>query len=655
MSTYHPFIDGLRAVSILCVVLYHVGFSFIPGGFVGVDVFFVISGFLIINHVIAGTRNGDFRLIDFYSRRALRIVPAYLLVILVSGLISSRVLVFHDDFKEFGREVAYSGLMSANFYFLGQEGYFDGPRDTKILLHLWSLAVEEQFYLFTPLLIAIIWKLSPRMRMLICIALAGISFAACIVWTGALGDRNYAFYLPTMRAWEFIGGGSSAFLSRYAERTPRIVLEAAAAVGLIAILGAAFSFSADIPFPSYLAALPVFGGIFIITAGLAHPDLLVSRLLAWRPIVSIGLISYGWYLWHWPLLTLSRIQSGGERDLLVAVIIATISLGAAVLTRRFVEEPILRWRKRNPTILLSWKPIAATILACAFISATARPFYGGYLADLVATETPVINQPKNPNCELNAVFAGKCPLGAEGQGLLVGDSQADNVAGFLQNYFSQENVSLLTMAGGGCAPIWNAKIFMPDSAMEQRCNEGRAAGLQALNRGLVRPSFMIMLARWPIYVDDNRDYAIGALGDTAPSPDVQEAFFQGLRKTLERAQELGIERILIISPTPVFEHDVPRCLARVAYYGKSIGGDCSTTRAEQEKIGLQVMSLMGKAIQGMNNVRVINPLGVFCDESSCRASLDMRPLFMDTNHLADLGMNLIIGKNADTFRWLTNR
>ena len=218
---YRPYIDGLRAVAVLSVALYHAGVPWLPGGFVGVDVFFVISGFLIINQIMSSKASNRFSFSEFWSRRALRILPPYLLVILTCSLVAPFVLVMPSEYQEFSQEAGYSSIMVVNHFFLSQQGYFDVGADTKVLLHLWSLAVEEQFYIFAPLIITALWYLGRRSFASACAVLFSISFLGCAYWTGLAGDKNYAFFLMPLRAWEFIAGGAVVAAVPLLSRSPK--------------------------------------------------------------------------------------------------------------------------------------------------------------------------------------------------------------------------------------------------------------------------------------------------------------------------------------------------------------------------------------------------------------------------------------------------
>src|SRR5215831_10537454 len=277
------FIDGLRAVSILAVVFFHVGVPGFSGGFIGVDVFFVISGYLIITQIIGQLERGTFALADFWARRALRILPPFALVTGVTIALAGWLLVMPTEIRDFGNSVAYASAMIANYFFYAQQGYFDTAANLKPLLHTWTLSVEEQFYVVAPLLlVALFWVQMVTKRPAIFVAstvVLGASLAMCIFSTAP--EKNAAFYLMQYRAWEFVAGGLVVAIVPLVRRAPRECCELGAVIGLAAIAG----------------------------------PLTVYRVLATFPFVAIGLISYSWYLWHWPLLSFARIYGFGPHQI----------------------------------------------------------------------------------------------------------------------------------------------------------------------------------------------------------------------------------------------------------------------------------------------------------------------------------------------------
>jgi len=242
--------------------------------------------------------------------------------------------------------------MLANHYFLGQQGYFDGMPDSKPLLHLWSLAVEEQFYLVAPIVLFFLSKLSKFVRpttaqtaiTLIIATLFGISLYGCILFSTDSG-KNYAFFLTIFRIWEFIFGGAIGFVVPFVRRLPRIVIDLLALFGLFLVITSITQFSGNNPYPSAQAVIPTLGASLIILCGIASPKILVARILALKGMVIVGLVSYAWYLWHWPLLTFGRIFNFGERHLAFDFSMALIALLLAWTTYWFVERAVLNWRK----------------------------------------------------------------------------------------------------------------------------------------------------------------------------------------------------------------------------------------------------------------------------------------------------------------------
>jgi peptidoglycan/LPS O-acetylase OafA/YrhL len=344
---YRPDIDGLRAVAVLPVVAYHLGFRPVTGGFVGVDVFFVISGFLIGSMVFADIAADKFSLTTFYVRRIRRIFPA-LFTMMAATAIAAYFILYPAPFIDFGKSLAAATFSVSNFYFWATSGYFDAPAITKPLLHTWSLAVEEQFYLLFPPLALALHRWAPRRVTLCIIVIALIS----LVWSaiGVFVAPNEAFYLLHTRAWELALGillarGAAPKLASPALRT------GVAAAGLALIVGSVFLLTRDTPFPGLAAIPPCLGAAMLIAAGGAG-DNPVSRLLSWKPIVFIGLISYSLYLWHWPIIVLYQQYLGSAFLFLFQKLqLAALMLVLSVLSWRFIEQPFRRLRAPAPKVL----------------------------------------------------------------------------------------------------------------------------------------------------------------------------------------------------------------------------------------------------------------------------------------------------------------
>lgn len=336
---YRREIDGLRALAVAPVIFFHAGLPFFSGGFVGVDIFFVISGYLITSILLAEKDAGTFSLRGFYERRARRILPALFVVMVVCAPAAYQLLL-PSDLEAFARSVLATSLFSSNFLFWSESGYFDSSAELKPLLHTWSLAVEEQYYLLFPLLMMVGWRLRRRTLVLSLVVIAALSLG--MAHWGATRNPSATFFLLPTRAWELLFGSLLAIYMAGGDKIrTRAGRELGGLMGLGMIGYAVFSFDKLTPFPSLYALVPVTGAALIILC--ATPQTSVGRLLALPPLVGMGLISYSAYLWHQPIFAFARYRSPDELDIseITILILATIAL--AYLTWKFVE---LAFRRR---------------------------------------------------------------------------------------------------------------------------------------------------------------------------------------------------------------------------------------------------------------------------------------------------------------------
>jgi peptidoglycan/LPS O-acetylase OafA/YrhL len=357
--TYRADIDGLRAVAILSVVAFHAWPSILPSGFVGVDIFFVISGFLISSIIFKAVDQDSFSFKDFYSRRIKRIFPALGLVF-VACLSMGWFALFADEYKMLGKHVASGSVFISNFTLLKESGYFDPAAELKPLLHLWSLGIEEQFYIVWPLLIYAAAKL--RINLLVTtIFLAVLSFGLNIGRIDAHVVQT--FYSPITRIWELMLGALLAYVTLYSSEQYRLITKkfanCIAIMGLVLIVMALFLLNDTKLFPGWWAALPTIGGVLLIAAG---PSAWVNRkVLASHPLVFIGLISYPLYLWHWPLLSFLRIIESSDPSPFLVVIAVLVSVLLAWLTYFLVEKRI---RHHSSSWIVIGLVIAVAISGC---------------------------------------------------------------------------------------------------------------------------------------------------------------------------------------------------------------------------------------------------------------------------------------------------
>lgn len=338
---YRKDIDGLRAVAVLSVILFHAFPNLIKGGFVGVDIFFVISGYLITTIIISNLEARKFSFLDFYSRRVKRIFPA-LLVMLIAVLVFGWYVLLIDEYSQLGLHAASGAGFIANLIFWGESGYFDNAANTKPLLHLWSLGIEEQFYIFWPLLLWVVWQKKKHSSFLwITILIAFLSFGLNLYWVH--NYRTAAFYLPFSRFWELMIGGYLAYLTIHRSGILSPLKNVQSILGFTLLFVALTFITEEKAFPGWWALLPTISAFLIISAG---PEVWLNRvLLSNRLMVWIGLISYPLYLWHWPLLVLGKITKGVGLSPYERLFLIVMAFVFSWLTYQFIEKRVRASRK----------------------------------------------------------------------------------------------------------------------------------------------------------------------------------------------------------------------------------------------------------------------------------------------------------------------
>ena len=340
---YRPEIDGLRALAVLPVIFFHAGFDLFSGGYVGVDVFFVISGYLITSIIIREYHAGRFSFADFYERRARRILPALFLVMLTS-LIGAYFILMPGEFKDYAQSLFAVSLFSSNFLFWTESGYFDTLAELKPLLHTWSLAVEEQYYILFPPVLFLLWSHNKKYRTLLVLTVLGILSLALAQAGLVYGHTKASFFLFPSRAWELFAGSLCAICLYYQEIDKKDILlkrqkicELLAFIGLSLIIIPVFLYDENTPFPGLTALLPVFGTVLIILFATGHRY--TQKILSHNIFVFIGLISYSAYLWHQPLFAYVRYYMQGTPSDLVFIGLTILSLFLAYLSWKFIEAP----------------------------------------------------------------------------------------------------------------------------------------------------------------------------------------------------------------------------------------------------------------------------------------------------------------------------
>jgi len=464
---YRPEIDGLRAIAILPVVFYHAGVTWFPGGFVGVDVFFVISGYLITSIILSERAAGNFTLTGFYGRRIRRIFPALFVMMAVSYPIAW-ALLDPSAMAEFSGSIAASTVFFANVYFLEVSGYFATAAEFKPLLHNWSLSVEEQFYLIFPMAVLLTWRAGAKWQVRIFMAVALLSLALA-QWQIARGNEARAFFLLYARLWELLVG----VLIAYWLTTPQGAalrdggrFRHGALLGLALILWAVFTYDTETAFPGLAALLPCVGAALVIA--FAKGQSLTGQVLGWRPVVFVGLVSYSLYLWHVPALVFTRIGTGRE-DLWLMLAACALAFALACLSWRYVELPFRRMHALPPLRLFGTAAACMVVLGgLGLLGQETDGFRAHYLEHRLDPVTRANYERYSPTATRSRVADDGCRFRDEelteefgtrlqdcaarhGPGIFIlGDSHAENVYNALRS--TERFPFLVGLTRGGCRP-----------------------------------------------------------------------------------------------------------------------------------------------------------------------------------------------------------
>lgn len=654
-ANYRPDIDGLRAIAILPVLFYHAGFSLFGGGFVGVDVFFVVSGFLITSLILPEVLQGKFSITHFYERRIRRIFPALFTVMLVS-LLASYWLMWPLAFKDFGQSLVAATVFASNFLFWFKFGYFDTPADSRPLLHTWSLAVEEQFYILFPIYLIVVARFFPRalkgVTAIIAILSFGWSLISVLFWPSA------AFYLAPSRIWELLLGAMLA-MKVFPPLNSHTLRNALAVAGLVMIALAVFLLTSHSPFPGAYALLPVVGTFLVIHAGTGQPNA-VNRLLSMRWLVFIGLISYSLYLWHWPLIVFVELYRFRDVTTTEAWGIILLSLALAILSWKFIEQPFRT--RRLATSRRSLFVAAGVVMALTIGLGLPLHFTGGlpqrmppqaqHLASISGdcfrrTEHCDVLTPEEVHTD-RLCRVGEA-VSARPDFVLWGDSHGEFVLGAIAQAATATNRSGLQITSEGCPPLLG--ITRPDKTY-RHCTAFSDAAAKVISDPQINQ--VILVARWSLWSEGSRyRYENGqgfVLNDDASSTNRssnRDVFRRGMVRTLDALKAMG-KKISVVAPIPEIGWDVPSTLALGSWHHRRIHSEPTLSEfQERNRFAFQLL----QELQPTYNLDLIYPHQILCDQQICRAMIDNQPLYCDDDHLSNYGRSLLV----PTFQQLLSR
>lgn len=610
---YRADIDGLRALAVLPVIAYHMGLTGIPGGFTGVDIFFVISGYLICGIIWQSAMKGEFSYLDFYKRRCLRILPPLIVVLAATLLFGYRHLL-PAQFTDLGNSAIATTLFSSNIFFWQQIDYFAGPAELKPLLHTWSLAVEEQFYILFPvvLLLAVRWWRQRITQMMLLIIVG--SFLLSVV--GVLKKPDFTFYMLPTRAWELAIGGLLA-VSSLETRAAALRLSTRhllSLAGLALIVAGFLWLDTRKPFPGWNALWPCLGSFLIILAG---REALVNRLLAWRPVVYIGMISYCLYLWHWPIIVYSKMLfnfSEGTRDL----VIVALTFGLAVASRYLIEIPFrYKLSALRPGGIVTASAAALVLLGTTTLYLGHFNNHAGQFSSEALTLAKFsqyhgteeyhyqfragscfIDGNKEAKGEFNRDLCLKTSSTAKNY-LLIGDSHGAHLWRALSNA-AGEQVNLMQATSAGCKPV-------AGQTLENKCSQL----MNYLYKQWVpqhKLDGVIISARW-------------LPEDIAP-----------LQATLSKLKQYS-DNIMVLGPTVEYSEALPDLLA----YQQNGRDNLVASSVNKQIKGIDQRL---QQVVSQQQVRYISVYNIVCPQDHCHAlASNGEPSAFDYGHFTLSGAN----------------
>ncbi|TAK90619.1 MAG: acyltransferase [Burkholderiaceae bacterium] len=670
---YRADIDGLRAIAVLAVLGFHAFPSWVKGGFVGVDVFFVISGFLITSIILDNLDKGTFSFPAFFARRIKRIFPALILVMLATYVFGWFALLA-VEYKQLGKHIAAGAGFISNFIFWQEAGYFDTAADTKPLLHVWSLGIEEQFYIVWPLLLFFAWEKHLRFLWL-CTVIAAVSFALNIERSS--WDAVAAFYSPAMRFWELLLGGFlayikihdmsfmiflnqkvSAFLGKplcasSASADGKVLREIQSIVGIVLIGSAIVLIDKEKVFPGWWALLPTIGAFLVLCAGQQawfNRTVLSSRVLVW-----VGLISFPLYLWHWPLLSFARITENATPSSEIRIAALLISLILAWLTYVLIEKPIRFGKYSNKKIVILC--LLMLVIGLLGYYTDKKNGLGFRLKEfelavkdinLVIENTPVCKAVIPVDSRYCLISDPSRPPSVA----LIGDSHSNRLFAPLERRYKEIGENLLQLGGGGCLPFWNLETGSPGNS--NNCAAQMAPQLDFLLASKTIKT-IIFMHRGPVHIEGidlstNTKLFIKDLS-RPEIVDTRKIYEGGLVETLRRFSNAG-KKIILIIDAPEFDYNPLSCvdLVRPLSFTSKKRLSCRIGKSDVDRRNYNYIKITTAASILFDNVRVVNLQDALCDENYCYGVKDGKLLYRDADHLNPFGAEYVTRQLWSKFR-----
>jgi len=643
---YRKEIDGLRAVAVLPVILSHAGISWFSGGYIGVDIFFVISGYLITSIILEEKKRNKFSIINFYVRRARRILPG-LSVVLIFTTIAAYIFMPANLLKGYSQSLVSVTTFSSNVFFYMTSGYFSQTSVEKPLLHTWSLAVEEQYYLFFPVMIVLIGLLGERWLVPSILLMATLSFIfAQLLLSRNAVDANY--YLIFSRAWELFFGSIIAFISLRKLHAVRSRMELLSIFGLAMITYSVVSFDDKIPYPGFYTLVPVLGTCLIIV--FADSKSFVGRILSHKILVFVGLISYSLYLWHHPLFAFLRLKSIGEPSAYLFTVAVSSTFILAFLTWKYVERPF-RDKVRVTKASIFQSTVAS--IAIFFSVGLIGHFYKGFESrfDMPSYTDSIKFSPKRKEChsEVEKYLRPSEACKYFGEHITwasFGDSHTVEPAYALAKRLESYNEGLVHLSFSACPPSLLFEVKLPGCTKWIKESLNYLVNTKTVKNILLgfRYSAYLygdQLNLYPSLPDINPGIHFSNVSRQLDAEEAREIYWKSFESIVSTLIEAG-KNIYIIYPIPELPVDINKAVMPFSVLGKTTMLDLdSTTSARYYLSRNEFIIRKLDSLSYSENLHAIKPFEIICNEEFCPAVKGGNALYFDDNHLSVAGSMLI--------------
>jgi peptidoglycan/LPS O-acetylase OafA/YrhL len=650
---YRPDIDGLRGIAVLSVVLYHAGAPFLRGGYVGVDIFFVISGYLISSHIYRDFSQGTFSLRAFYERRAKRILPALLAVVSVFTCLGA-ILLAPRELEVLCAQSITALTSTSNLFFWMRTSYFAPYAELKPMLMTWSLGVEEQFYLLFPLLVGWIWVLGRRKLLLCLAALSMASFAISIFQVSFYPSA--AFFLLTSRWWELGLGTILGIYHVSHNREGGTILplwkrEVSGILGIIGVLAGALLYNSTIPFPGAAALVPVVASLMLLSSNESWVN---RNILSSKILVAVGVVSYSLYLWHWPILSLAQYCSGDALKALPKACLVGLAFVLASFSYFFVEQPCRRMPTTSRTLpRYALASVLCCIPACVLLAGRGWPSrYPAAARMEKEAHSPSLAACTAQDGDSSPVTSGGCSsIKGHPTIAIMGDSHAASLNRYLQTALESRGWSVAQFTKTSCPPLG---FVAPGSADWKNCvtfNQKSLADVIGDRdiKTVVLAGYWLTL--FPPLMEQGRYVAKGQEPSALSVEDSWGNLSAGLNDVVARLQTSG-KRVYVVIDSPSLGFNpllltlsdaiAPRReLKRLLW-----NGDSSGLVAHSKEPNNQRLEALLRQVATSHHAEMIDLYGALCSGSTCRYALNGQPFFEDPHHLTRLGAEFAIGGSA---------